>query len=252
MLCMPICKGARLKIERANHHITDIELRIDGLEKRLIVTAQVDANTGYEFIKCDFTDIKDRNAAEALAIVLGDAIHNLKCALDHVWFETVNRVIPSGDWKRTKFPVYPTADTLKDALERLKINISTPNFFSFIVGKIQPYDAGNFSIRAIHQIDTRDKHSLLIPVMHYSSIGDIYVEDQHRHVTKGSTWGTTDPLPHFVTFERGLHIKNPGSASFNVMFEYGNAGRETRMMDTLRFYSQDILAVVGLFEQFIE
>jgi hypothetical protein len=249
---MPLCKGARLKIERANHHITDIELRIDSLKKRLIVTAQIDANTGCEFIHCDFADIKDRNAAEDLAIVLGDAIHNLKCALDHVWFETINRLVPGGDWRRTKFPVYPTPDALKDSLEGMKIDISAPKFFSFVTGKIQPYDAGNFSIRTVHQLDTRDKHRLLIPVLHYSSIGDIFVEDENGRVTKGSTWGTTDPLPHFVNFVPGLHIKNPGSASFNVMFEYGNVGRETRMMDTLRFYSQDILAVVSLFEQFVE
>jgi hypothetical protein len=249
---MPIYETARNKVIWANHHIADIEARIDSLKECLTVTAHIDPNTGCEFIKCDFAETTQRTVIDELALRLGDAVHNLKCALDHAWFQTVQRLIPSGSWERTKFPVYPEPDLLEDALRHLKIDISAPNFFRFVVGKIQPYEAGNLSIRAIHTLDMRDKHRLLIPVLHYSSIGDIYVEDENGHVTKGSTWGTTDPLPHYVTFVRGLHIKNPGSASFDVMFQYGNAGRETRMMDTLRFHLEDILTIVKLLEEFSE
>src|SRR5437868_6559770 len=125
---MALCKGARLKIERANKHISDIELRIASLKKSLTVTAHVNPDSGCEFIKCDFQDIKDRDAPDELAQMLGDAVHNLKCALDHAWFETITRLV-AGDWERTKFPVYPTVDLLENKLRNLEIDISAPNFF---------------------------------------------------------------------------------------------------------------------------
>ena len=249
---MLIYKGARLKIERANKHITDIELRIDLLKKGLIVSAQVEANTGCEFIHCDFANIKDRDAVDELAVMLGDAIHNLKCSLDHAWLETMARLVPSRNWERTKFPVYPTSNDLECALRSLGVHISAPHFFNLIMRDIRPHAGGDFAIRTVHELDIRDKHRLLIPLVHYSSIGEIYLKDPQGVMHRGNTWGTTIPLPHFVKFERGLHIEDPGSASFDVMFEYGDAGSETRTVDTLRLYSQHILRVVKLFEGFEE
>ncbi len=249
---MPICKGARLKVKRADKHIADVELSIDRLKERLVITANVNPNAESEFIKCDFAKIQDRDSFDELAVIIGDTVHNLKCALDHVWLETMTRLIPSRDWSRTKFPVHPTSNDLELALRNLQIHISAPKFFKLLVDEVQPYGGGDFSVRTVHELDIRDKHRLLIPVIHYSSIGDIYLKDQQGEIHKGFTWGTTEPLPHFVTFERGLHIEDPGSASFDVMFEYGDAGSETRTVDTLRIYSQHILRIVELLEEFTE
>ena len=249
---MAVYKGARLKIKRANKHIADFESCIDRLKERLVVTAHIEAETRCEYIKCDFTGVEDRETLDDLPGIIGDAIHNLKCALDHAWLETVSRLIPSGNWERTKFPVYPTRNDLELALRNLQVNTAAPNFFNLLIRDIQPYDRGDFAVRPVHEIDIRDKHRLLIPVIHYSSIGDIYLEDQYGETHRGNTWGTIDPPPHFVKFETGIHVKDPGSASVEVMFEYGDAGQETRSVDTLRLYSQHILRVVELLEEFRE
>ncbi len=115
---------------------------LKSLKECLAVTAQVEADTGCEFIKCDFADVKDRGAIDELALRLGDTIHNLKCALDHAWFQTITRLVPSGDWERTKFPVYPTVDLLEGALRHLEVNVSAPKFCEFLARKIQPYKGG--------------------------------------------------------------------------------------------------------------
>jgi hypothetical protein len=249
---MPICKGARLKIERADHHIADLEGRVDRLKEKLIVSAHINPDSGLEYIKCDFAGVEYRNAFDRLPVIVGDAVHNLKCALDYVWLETIQQIIPSGDWERTKFPVYPTRDLLEHALRKLQIDTATPRFFDFIVRDIKPYDGGDFAIRPVHIVDTGDKHRLLIPVINYSSIGDIYVE-QNGEIHKGFTFATTDPPPLYVgPFQRGIHIKDPGSAAFAVMFKEGNTGNETRTVDTLRVYSHFISHIVKLFEEFVE
>lgn len=245
---MPLYKGARLKVKRANKHIVDMEVVIDLLKERLLVAAHVNAEGGYEYIKCDFATPADREALDEISVILGDAIHNLKCALDHAWLETVKRLMPSKDWARTKFPSYAFRNELEMALRRMTIDVGAPRLFLLLMDNIKPYDGGDYFIRTVHALDLQDKHRLLIPVVHYSSIGDIVVKNQSGNLVHGSTWGTTDPLPHFVEFARGLHIENPGSASFEVMFQYGNAGRETRAVDSLRFYSQSVLLAVGQLE----
>jgi hypothetical protein len=242
---------ARNKVTWADHHIADIESRIDSLKKCLVVTSHVNPNTGCEFIKCNFTEPQGTFVDE-LALRLGDAVHNLHCALDHSWFQTVTRLIPSGDWRRTKFPVYPSVDSLETALRKIKIDVSTPNFFKFILGDIQPYSGGNVAIRPIHKLDTRDKHSLVIPVVHYMSIGHIYLKDKQGKIVEANTWGTIEPLPHHVEFERGLHIEEPGSATFEIMFEQGDTGHHMGMIETLRFYSHHVLMIVELLEKFRE
>ena len=249
-----IYEGARLKIKRADKHIADLELSVDALKKRLVVTANVEASTGCEFIKCDFASIADREAIDYIPTIIGDAVHNLKCALDHAWLATLIRLIPSRDWEeeRTKFPAHPTPNALESALRNLEIDVSTPNFFKLLMCDVKPYSGGDYAIRTVHELDIRDKHRLLIPIAHYSSIGAIYLKDHTGRLVEGNTWSTELPLPHFVKFERGIHIENPGSVSFDVMFEYGDAGRETRAIDTLSLYSQHILRVVKLFEEFTE
>ena len=245
-------KGARLKVKRADKYIADIELSINSLKKRLVCRAHVNPSTGNEYIKCDFADLQDRESFEYLPAIIGDAVHNLKCSLDHAWLETMSRLIPSRDWSRSKFPVHPTRDDFESAPNNAEVFALAPNFFELLIGEIKPYGGGDFAIRTVHELDIRDKHRLLIPIVHYSSIGDIYVKDKQGERHRGGTWGTIDPLPHFVQFERGIHIEDPGSASFDVMFQYGDAGRETRAVDTLRVYSMHMLRVVELLEKFHE
>ena len=248
---MPICKGARLKIKRANMHIAELESCISGLKERLAVSAHINTSSGCEYIECAFAELDDREAREELAGIIGDAIHNLKCALDHVWLETVCRLIPNGDWRRAKFPAYPTANNLETALRKLKIDLATPNFFNFLLGDVKPYRGGNFAIWPVHKLDIRDKHRLLIPVIHYSSIGDIELEDQNGETHRGST-APASFMPQFAEFKRGLHIRNPGSATFEVMFEDEDLADETEALTTLGFYTEDVLKIVELLEQFVE
>jgi len=248
---MPICKGARLKIKRANKHIADIETSIGVLEKGLVVTIGVEPNTGCEFIKCDFAEIDHRETFDDLPTGIGDAIHNLKCALDHVWVETLTRIIPSEDWSASKFPVFPTRDEVERALSNPKKNISTlaPELFRFVLNEIQPYSSGNFAIRTVHELDIEDKHRLLIPIGHYFSIGGIRVESKGE-IWPGGTLRTDIPFPHFLEFEQGIHIKNPGRPTFAVMIQYGDLGEEVRVVDTLKIFSRLIAAVVERFERF--
>ncbi len=243
---MSVYEGARLKIERANHHIANLNARMEAFRNSNVATVEINPDAGNEAIKHDFTD---KSAVPELALIAGDAIHNLKCALDYSWLETVAKLVPSAVSKFAKFPVYRTRDEVEAALRNRQVDVCSPALFDLVMSKIQPYDGGNFAIWPVHKLDIRDKHRLLIPVIQYSSIDGIETENQRtREISKnGWTWGTNQGPPLFVPMPIDIHVRNTGKVSTSVMFQYG-APRHEVHMDTFDILSRYILQTVELLE----
>jgi len=243
-------REARLKLERANKHIVNLDDRIAALPDSDIATVEINPLGGNEVIKHDITDT---DALVDIALIAGDAIHNLKCALDYAWLETVTKIIPSAVSKFAKFPIYPTSHALEAALREKKIEIFSPNLFRLILRDIQPYDEGNFAIWPIHRLDIRDKHRLLIPIVYYSSVNGIETENEKGEVSKdGFTMATTQEPPYYIGIPLGWHVKDKGKVSISVMFKYGVSGHEYRIVDSFSLYSRFILQVVEALEKFCE
>ena len=59
----------------------------------------------------------------------------------------------------------------------------------------------------MHELDIRDKHRLLIPAIQYSSISDIYLEDEHGGIHLADTW-SSPVLPYFVKMNIKLDQAN--------------------------------------------
>jgi hypothetical protein len=244
-------RDARLKIDRANKHISDLDVRIRVLADSDIATVEINLDGGNEVIKHDFGDI---TGIAEIALVAGDAVHNLKCALDYAWVETIRKLVPSAVSKFAKFPVYPTMEDLEAALREKKIDISSPSLFRLMLDEIKPFDEGNFAIWPVHKLDIRDKHRLLIPIIYYSSINGIETENKITgEISRaGFTMATTQQPPLFIPIPPHLHVKKEGRISTNVMFEYGIPGREYRVLDSLFLHSRYILKVVETLEAFLE
>src|SRR5690349_7827381 len=123
-------RDARLKIQRANKHITDLCSRIASLPNSDVATVEINPDGGNEVIK---HDISDTDALIDIALLAGDAVHNLKCALDYAWHETITKLVPSAVSKFSKFPIYGTRDALEAALREKKIDTQSPELFRLIV-----------------------------------------------------------------------------------------------------------------------
>ena len=74
--------NAHLKIERADKHIADIEQRLRISSDRYGPSLHIDMKTGEQFLAYY---LRDRELRRDIALIVGDAIHNLRCALDIVW-----------------------------------------------------------------------------------------------------------------------------------------------------------------------
>jgi hypothetical protein len=81
-----ILLSARSKVERANHHIRDIERWLRAYRDRNAHSVQIGTDAGED---SDGSGVRITNPAvqlpaEDLPCAVGDAVHNLRSALDHI------------------------------------------------------------------------------------------------------------------------------------------------------------------------
>ncbi len=128
--------AARLKIERAEKHIADLGAIVAALPDAY--TSTVESNEeGGETIKYVTPDVPKLTAD--MAVIIGDAIHNLRVAVEYSYLGAIERHAPSVLDKHTKFPVGKTRKDVEGALKSRKIDVLCPALFDRILSDIQPY-----------------------------------------------------------------------------------------------------------------
>ena len=113
---MPQFHASRLKIERAYKHVRELEEWIDSFahSEFYAVSVKKDPKCGRNSLV--FT-IKHSPSADA-AIILGDALHNLKSALDILWNEVFTLITNRQPDDYTRFPFRKTAKELESAIRQ--------------------------------------------------------------------------------------------------------------------------------------
>jgi hypothetical protein len=130
---MPDFKGPRLKIERAKQHINNLQRRLITFTQTDYYSLRVeqDPYTGQSLMKFEIT----KPVPEDCALIVGDAIHNLKSALDFACSDIVFEKTGKHS-KHTKFPVYPTRNELEAAMGGGTIGKASKAIADFIVNVI--------------------------------------------------------------------------------------------------------------------
>ncbi len=240
--------SSRLKIEWADRHILDLEQRLAALPDKYTSSVEVDSATGNKSIKHDVAD--GRYLIDA-ALLIGDAVHNLNCALDYAWVE-VCKVFPDLRSASRRFPIFETKKELEGQLRKGKVEVVSPELFDLLLNKIGSYNGGNFAIWTVHDINNADKHRLLIPIIPYAAIVDIELENESGELYTGSSMGTEEHPPYYITFPPNVKVRDKGNLFFEVSFDETVIEYGPRVKDTLRIYSRFILQVIETLEAFIE
>jgi hypothetical protein len=235
---------ARAKIERANMHIGDVERRVNALEQTDTAVVEIHPEHGTERL----IHTVDETAFNDIALVIGDAVHNLNCALEYTWQQTIKSLLPANAMDRAYFPVHRTIEGLKRTLRKGKVDTTCPHLFAFIVDEIQPCDGMNPAIWPIHCFANRDKHRLLIPVLAEVHIRGIEVQDKMGELWPGSGYSAPQKPPYCIDFADGLHVTKKGRLTANVIVYDGKFGCCMDIPQTLVTYSGEIACVVEAFE----
>jgi hypothetical protein len=157
-----------LKIERADQHIRELEARLKSFVE----------DDPYEAVEKKEPDTGDRiwvvkvksDPPPRLSIVLGDAVHNLRSALDHLACALVTAEAgASAVHRATAFPISDTAEKCEASLTNVQ---AAGKDALDLMRASKAYKGGNDALWALRELDDRDKHHLLITVgAAYQSVG---------------------------------------------------------------------------------
>ncbi len=187
---------------------------------------------------------------EDAAVLIGDVLHNLRSALDILWNDVIVEC-GGAPTKWSRFPVRDTADELiaplANLLKQKQIEIEVQRL---LLDHIKPYEAGNYSIWALDDLNIRDKHQLLIPVLKIMHIRGVCFEDEcgkewplERLLMADTLW--TLPLPEF--YRKDIRVKNKGHATTGVFFNHGLPYAGAPVVPTLDRITKEVLRTVEAF-----
>lgn len=235
--------SARLKIERAKEHIKELHrlAQLFGDTHPHVVNIQTDVDTGNDVLSISPAE----PLPDELLLILGDAIHNLRSALDHAWCDMCLVVTPY-----TKFPVRETRDGVEAAVNGLKEN-ACEEVKRFIVDIVQPYKGGKGEmILSLHDLDIEDKHRLLIAHREYALITGMTAIDDRGEEFVIDDWLIVPPHTASQPFEGHRHFKitNYGTARIHVTFGEGMPLQGQFVLPTLLKLIELISRLVGVFE----
>jgi hypothetical protein len=160
-------EGSHLKIQRAKSHIDQLKTLTEShiADNPYRMSIQSDPQGGLTVA------VKgDKPIPNEIALVIGDAIHNLRTALDHATWELIG--IDGGTQDRwTKLPASATGKVDYEAACR---GLKTPrdDTKQFFID-LAVYEGSGSPLYALHVLDNTDKHMILLPMLAAARISTI-------------------------------------------------------------------------------
>lgn len=143
-----------LKLQRARDHINDLSARNDAFlaERPFKLIERHHRKAG----KTTYRVKADKPIPPEFSLIIGDAIHNMRAALDLVMFGMAGEIAPD-----IYFPFPKNADRMEAAIKKGHVQAAGKKVVEAI-RLLKPYPDGNFGLNVIHALDIQDKHRLLI------------------------------------------------------------------------------------------
>jgi len=147
----------QVKVRRAHAHYADLVSAVHSYlaTKPYAISTRRDTGKGLIYFVSSIQPTPTNISA-----ILGDTIHNLRSALDHLAYQLV--FVGAGRLPSSK-AYFPIADNAAKYVEQRgrQINGATPQAISMI-DALEPYRGGNDTLWKLHKLDNVDKHRVLI------------------------------------------------------------------------------------------
>jgi hypothetical protein len=241
--------GPKLKIERAKAHISDLHARFLTFASSNYFHLGIEKNpsTGNNLVKFTITE----NLPEDIGLIIGDAIHNLKSALDFAVSDVLLKQIGARP-RHAKSSVYASAsrDDFIKCIHGGNISKAPGEILDFIVNKIRPFAGGDQTICALHELDIMDKHMLLLPIVQVGVlIGASFEDDKGNALSNCDLFVESGRVLLPISTSGNLRISDYGRPSMSVLFERGLPLEGQLVLPTLTKLAKDISYIVEEFER---
>ena len=164
--------GARLKLKRAKRHLFEVEN----------TARQLPARSHYNFLigpepetgKATIVFITEKLMPMEFAAVVGDTVHNLRSAFDHIAVALTAPPLGTGKAANAYFPTGVDEQAFIIARDGMttskgkridgKMEGASADALR-MVQELEPYNGGKHSLRPLHDLDILDKHKLIVPAI---------------------------------------------------------------------------------------
>ena len=160
--------GARAKIERAVHHLADLQVAVQGFREAHpnLIVRDTDSEGAEKVFRTDLPEIPIE-----WSMMLGDCVHNLRTAFDHVICAAV-RLNGKTPTDKTTFPISNCPVREYEPFARSRVEGTSQAVLDLVI-RSQPYLGGREPFQIIHSLDVTDKHNAIIPV--WARFSDVQV-----------------------------------------------------------------------------
>lgn len=151
----------RFKVKRANEHIEQLKTGI--IAFKATDPYKISAKRDPQTRKLIYYLVDAQSVPVEIACIAGDALHDLRCALDHLAYRLFR--IGAGDAADAKHVYFPIFDDA--AKYQAGVNGKVHGMRQDAIDAInatKPYKGGNDTLWKLHKLDSIDKHRLLITV----------------------------------------------------------------------------------------
>jgi hypothetical protein len=245
--------ASRRKVERAVEHIHDLNKFLNTFAESDFYSASVKEHRGHN---CIFLDI-DKSGFDMThcALIIGDALHNLKSALDILYYQTFEAAAPGKADHRTRFPIRDEREELITAIDGglkqkgLAGDSRVALIVDVLLDIVQPYKAANHPLWALHDLNILDKHQLLIPVFDVMRFSAIRFEDDKNNSFIGEPIFTDESCHHLKLGREGnFTVKDKGHAALAIVFNVGVPHQDKSVIQSLHEMAESVTRTIDAFE----
>ena len=155
-----IARTPRLKIERAKYHVNDLSGKINAYLAQkpytLVFVRMKNSNRATPMLKSQIA------IPPEFSLIIGDAVHNLRAALDHVIWQMIGHLATRPENVQYPFPTKPVSeDGFRSAIVGREIQRAGEHVVKTIIS-LNAQPGGDKLIYGVHTLDIADKHKLIV------------------------------------------------------------------------------------------
>jgi hypothetical protein len=246
---MPDFRSSWLKIERANKYIAEIELLVRDFGNSGFYDVRIEYEDRACFLCIDID--KSRFPFDQSALAIGDALHNLRTALDHLWYQTILGYSGiSEDW--SLFPIRDVEEKIVTAMDNaLKKKRISRRIADLMLDTIKPYQGGNRFLWSLHVLNNGDKHKMLVPVLELMQIYEFRLEDKKTREHVGNTHYIIDESSRIrlrEAYGREVILKDKGRAAATILLDEGSSLWGEPVVPALHWIAEEVTRTIKVFE----
>jgi hypothetical protein len=236
--------STKLKIERADHHIADLERQLAAFTRQNLDASVANRDDG----KLDIT-LTVLSLPPDIALTIGDAVHNLWTALDHMTWEMIG---PDGKHKQVYFPKGRDRPSYEGTCEGMKTSAVNKDILKSL--EAFPGGKGEF-LYIVHSLDRADKHSILTPIVHACGIDELaLVADEGKvRLPLSDLYGGAATLREGETFTidgapsgSSLALKNDAMISPHILFGDVEFVKDQAIFPTIRQFRDAVAETIKI------